>query len=503
MTANKTSQRSIIRAKNPKFQRLLQAAADGDLDTLRAAVAPAGDGSDDGLNTLRQAVCSSGCSALHWAAGTNQLHVVDFLLSPISTTPTASSTSHHQKRQQQVFDDVDLPAVKKSLGRTPLHYCCRNGHIVTAKWLVEHGADVRAKAKHGVTPFQMAVWQNRLEICRWLVESNGIVPVEEVNDFQCSPVHWIGICSIDRANFRRGSERYNACWYDDGRDLLPLASWLAEQPGIDFQCRQRQGHTALHKAAWGGHLALIKYLHTHHDMWDDVVDEAGNYSASLSDMANTPRHDIISKYLREECSRDRAESCKILGVCVSSNKAEIRKAYLDKARKFHPDRRHDGGSASLASVADKNDCCFDEIRRAYIHLTEHDGHGNQANPAHSLNLMLQANGVSKDAGEDSFFKVRLTAVLLEYGEKGIDLSNIRKKWKQVWPEEPFPADQTGPDDEVSKSTSLSSFLRQKAGDVIRLEPDGKSGGVRVFSLHCSQAKIAEAAAQAATQSLNS
>ena len=50
----------------------------------------------------------------------------------------------------------------------------------------------------------------------------------------------------------------------------------------------------------------------------------------------------------------------------------------------------------------------------------------------------QVDGEEED---DSFFKARLVAVLLEYGDKGIDLSNVKKKWKQVWPEVPFPSQQ--------------------------------------------------------------
>ena len=541
-----------IRAKDVRHQVLLQAAADGDLELLMSNVykkyheqrgSSSKDESrrastavdEDGFRMLRQAVCTSGCSVLHWAAGNDHLHVVQFLLS------------------SRTFCDVDQPAVKKSLGRTPLHYCCRNGHIETAKWLVHQaGANVRARAKHGVTPFQMAVWQNRLDICQWLVEECGVVAADEVNDFQCSPVHWIGICPVNRANHNRGRRRRSrSCdvqdddgddnddvtmndhdhvrdnddpqteitWYEDGRDLIPLATWLAEQPGIDFHRCQRQGHTSLHKASWGGHLALIKYLHTRHGMWDDVVDDAGNYSASLSDMANTPRHDAVSKYLREVCSRDRVHSCEVLGVPTTASKVEIRKAYLNKARMFHPDRRllHSSDyDHQLSSMCENSTVStftdgttekysFDEIRKAYVHLTELDGRGNQSNPAHSLNLMLQASGISKeDDDEDSFFKARLVAVLLEYGDKGIDLSNVRKKWKQVWPNEPFPTTTIqassncgGDGNDVggsnSKEIPLSTFLAQKAGDYIRLETDIKTGSLRVYPRNCSRAQVAQVA----------
>lgn len=66
---------------------------------------------------------------------------------------------------------VDICATKKARGRSPLHYACRNGGLEAAQLLVELGANVDIRAKHGVSPFQLAVWQNNLEICRWLVRS--------------------------------------------------------------------------------------------------------------------------------------------------------------------------------------------------------------------------------------------------------------------------------------------------------------------------------------------
>ena len=49
--------------------------------------------------------------------------------------------------------------------------------------------------------------------------------------------------------------------YDDnaGSQLLPLAKWLAEQDGIDFNAKQRQGHTPLHKV--NVTYFLIKQVH--------------------------------------------------------------------------------------------------------------------------------------------------------------------------------------------------------------------------------------------------
>ena len=161
------------------------------------------------------------------------------------------------------------------------------------------------------------------------------------------------------------------------------------------------------------------------------------------------------------------------------------------------------------------------------------------NPAHSLNRMLRyvnsvgsvsvnvndnkndenvndddekkdnkndADNVDVDSDDDdsssssSFFKARLIAVLLEYGDKGIDLSNVKKKWKQVWPKIPFPSqqqqqhqqDNDGKNDNdydqknkvITTTIPLVDLLLQKAGDVIRIERIGtKNRRVIVHAKH--------------------
>ena len=585
-TALKSSVPVSIRARNELDRKLLVAATEGDIAYLESVrIDPPrnnkGHGksknndknyTNDGTRILREAVCVSGCTLLHWAAGSNQVDVLEYLLS--EPRSGEDDGGEHPTSVGAIFSDhesdndgpshlraVDLPVTKckKSLGRTPLHYACRNGCLEAVRWLVLVGrASVGVMAKQGVTPFQLAVWQNRLEICVFLTETAKTIqgisggdnccfdPAKDFNDFGCGAVHWLGIAPESRANCNRGSNEggnsndnddeneHNDSWYNDGRDLLPLARWLATLPGIDFDARQRQNHTALHKASWGGHLALVDYLHEDHDMWDDIVDDAGNYAASLADMAHTPKHSKIADYLRRHCSRKRAESLLILGLKgreedSTLGKDAIRKAYLAKARQLHPDRlvsmsspagnpSHGNANDALgeategevATAARNNNedenanaapttlVTFDALRKAYLHLTEEDGVGDQSNPAHSLNLMLryvnnsgsnnnnttdeneknilQMETNNPDGEEDnSFFKARLVAVLLEYGDKGIDLSNVKKKWKQVWPEIPFPSQQQKAcqsEQKQAKKIPMADFLLQKAGDVIRFERHG-------------------------------
>ncbi len=472
----------VIRAKKETDRKLLVAATEGDIAYLEKVRRENCRDDNYGTEILTDTVCTSGCTLLHWAAGSNQVGVLEYLLLPLD-----DKTGSCIFGDGDSFRAVDLPVTrcKKSLGRTPLHYACRNGCLEAVRWLVEvGGASIGVVAKQGVTPFQLAVWQNRLDICMFLADhakktNDPFDPSKDFNDFGCGAVHWIGIAPQARANFQRNSKEE----YDDGRDLLPLARWLASIQGMDYGARQRQNHTGLHKASWGGHLALVEYLHDEHDLWDDVVDDAGNYAASLADMAHTPKHAKIATYLRTHCSRKKAESLVMLGFSASltilPTKEEIRKAYLAKAKKLHPDRLV--GESTTDEKARQQKATFDELRRAYLHLTEEDGVGDQSNPAHSLNLMLRYVNNSSDREttkktneEEDFFKARLVAVLLEYGDKGIDLSNVKKKWKQVWPEIPFPSQiQEASEKQQSKKISMAEFLMQKAGDVIRFERYGE------------------------------
>jgi len=159
---------------------------------------------------------------------------------------------------------------------------------------------------------------------------------------------------------------------------------------------------------------LLRYLRDVHGAWDNVQDDAGNYAADLADMANTDRHRRVAEFLRRECSDARAKSCQTLGVPLTATNEEIRQAYLCKAKQLHPDKNQGGASEEE----------FNAIKRAYDHLTVEHGRGNQTNPAHSLNLMIEVQKESngdETVDDSSLFKARLIAVLLEYSDKGLDL----------------------------------------------------------------------------------
>jgi hypothetical protein len=442
---------------------------------------------------------------------------------------------------QPIFE-VDTPAAGRSRGRTALHYAARNGCADALKLLVEHyGADPDAPAKHGVTPFQLAVWRNQISIAQTLVQQYGVDPCQ-TNDFGCNAAHWACISPLECA----GSD-------DGGMKLLPLLRWLNDICGASlFRAEQRQGHSSFHKACWLGHWRVVEWLHEECDLWDDRPDLAGNYGVDLCRMANTERHRRLEIYLRSHCSRQVEEWCRIMGLdldvirplllhksCSSDNSCReergndveayqeefnasaelttvLRRAYLQRIRLVHPDKKDHRWSRSCDSAAVGRGSANEEFYRvhdAYCSFMS-GGLGTQGNPNHRLPLLLRdrpepagccedgqnqgelgssasqsfrssaapatasdhatSRGSEAEASVDSDrFKTQLLVVLKEYGDKGMNASNLKKKWKQIW-SQPFP-------DTGDKSTTLLRYLSLHAGDVISVYRNSKTGQVRVHA----------------------
>jgi Ankyrin repeats (3 copies) len=252
-----------IQAANPRWRAILEAAADGDLLFLQEAAYQQtattttttttftqnqheadDDADDDGpLSLFETVICSSGCFALHWVAG--------------------SCACPHRARQvihfiiAQCGVNVNQRAKTTSMGRTALHYAARNGRMETARVLVQqYGANPNASAKSNVTPFQLACWRNQLHIAKWLVHECH-VNARQTNDFDCDALHWLALCpplqeEEDEHHVADDSAdaeflNNNPSNSDTGQDLIPTATWLVEQCGLDCRARQRQGHNALHK----------------------------------------------------------------------------------------------------------------------------------------------------------------------------------------------------------------------------------------------------------------
>lgn len=468
----------LVRAHNRTDAAILQAAADGNLVFLKQQE------SSDHLHQINSSTCSSGCTALHWAAGMNQVHVIRYLLDLSRSENSHVSDSLDTATKTKIFH-ADLPISKKykAAGRTPLHYAARNGSLEAAKCLIEEfSADPDARAKHGVTPLHLAFFQNQKNVAEYLLRLNSRTDLFQTNDYGCNVLHWLAICPKSRAG------------PDGGTLLVPTAQWLHEaqtqklQGSTDssslsfqtsntidlFHAKQTQGHTVLHKAAWLGHYALIRYLHECHDLWDDSPDHSGNYAVTLAEMAQHSDNESTVNYLRMFCSRSSAYSCSILGLSIQdvNNPIRIRKAYHRKAMEYHPDRHkksqqgnpetQNGYGVKIGSELDHHvstKLVFDDICKAYHHLLYEKGRGHECNDAHKIRILLPSSEKEIIVIDDDCFKSRLIVVLREYGSKGLDVSNLKKKWKQVW-QTNFP--------KQADNVPLTRWLQECAGDVVEI-----------------------------------
>ena len=371
----------------------------------------------------------TGCMPLHWLAGTGFNEGIEYILSSFAT-------------EYDIDISVDQLALHPSTHRTPLHYAARNGHLSTCKLLIEkYNANPHPKCgRGGVTPLQLAVWQNRVDVVQYLVDVNGEEVVHERNGFNCGLMHWIGLVPSHR--WGGDIDNDDTDTVDDGSGVLPLARYL-HSLGISYestiQNSNTQGHSPNHKAAWGGNLSLLQYFRDEHNVYDTYQDLAGNYCADIAKMrGNTDCYE----WLLEHGSGDRADSYNVLGLDVGVDMETVRSRYFELARLSHPDKVGSNSDEKKEDIVDE----FVKIKVAYEHLTKEAGKGKQSNPKYSeLKLLEDHRRMKSDNNEngnddDDMFVARLIAVISDYGEDGFPVSLIARRWNQIWPQRPFPTE---------------------------------------------------------------
>lgn len=379
----------------------------------------------------------TGCMPLHWLAGTGFNEAIEYLLS-----------KDDGGSNLEIDVTVDQHAHHPSTERTPLHYAARNGHLSTCEVLIERfGANSHPKCgRGGVTPLQLAVWQNRLDVVQYIIQRNGVHVIHERNDFNCGLMHWIGLIPKKRwRNCDKDDGDNNE--HDDGSGVIPLARYL-HTLGITYESTPEnsntQGHTCNHKAAWGGNLPLLKYFRYEHDVYDTIQDDAGNYCADIAKMRGNME---CYQWLLEHGSGDRAESYKVLGLEVGVGMDIVRKRYMDLAKTNHPDKMAQYISDTDDVDEKKEDIVDDfiKIKQAYEHLTKQNGVGTQKNPKYDELKLLECQKEMKTVhcnggDDDDLFVARLIAVITDYGDKGFPVGLLSRRWNQIWPDRPFPTE---------------------------------------------------------------
>lgn len=192
----------------------LEAARRGDVEGLRAMTSRGWDPS--------AAVDRHGASALLWAAGAGHLDAVKYLVEEAGIDP--ATTAQVGRRAYH--------------GRTAAHWAARNGRTDVVAYLIgERGAPVDARTAEGTTAFAWACWQGHVATARWLVE-RGNCAFGAVNTFGCNAAMW---CVQGRA------AGLDACEY-------------VKSLGVSFRLLNANGHSAAHKAAQRGRRDVCAWL---------------------------------------------------------------------------------------------------------------------------------------------------------------------------------------------------------------------------------------------------
>lgn len=128
-------------------------------------------------------------------------------------------------------------------GATPLHHAALHGNLVVVKNLLEFGANIEKKDKFwGLTPFELAIFNNELEVAKLLVEEGADTSAIDFNKdrpqngFWITPLHWAVLL-----------------------DQLEKANVLIEN-GTDVNVKNWLGATPLQWAAQVGASETIRFL---------------------------------------------------------------------------------------------------------------------------------------------------------------------------------------------------------------------------------------------------
>lgn len=229
------------------------AAGAGDLAAVTSFVQAGVDKEGQALVTL--AGTGRARTALHAAARGGHRTVVTYLVgqgASVTATDGAGDTPLHAAVASgnllMVRDLVGQGAsvnAKNTAGETPLHYAAAYGHLTIVKYLEGQGADLTITSTDGLTPTQTADLSGQTAVNTYLAPKTA---------------------AEARAELTRQGIAYTAQAFVDSAEAGNLAVVkLFLQAGMSVDTvypvsRYTIRHTVLYWAAYGGHLAVVKYL---------------------------------------------------------------------------------------------------------------------------------------------------------------------------------------------------------------------------------------------------
>ncbi|MCQ2371875.1 MAG: ankyrin repeat domain-containing protein [Akkermansia sp.] len=190
--------------------------------------------------------------------------------------------------------DVDM-TTSDSGGHTALHYAVGIGSLSITKWLVNHGANVNARADNGDTPLGSVGQDNRNAIIK-LLRDHGAG--EEGSTYTPSPSPYNGNRSdlqplIDRMAALRCKHESSKLYQ---KRLLMLLPMIRDGADVNITTVETKGNTALHYAVGIGSLSITKWLLEHGANPNAVTDKGASVLQCVGPDNRQQITDLLEQY---------------------------------------------------------------------------------------------------------------------------------------------------------------------------------------------------------------
>ena len=151
---------------------------------------------------------------------------------------------------------------------TPLHPASKKGHVKVTRFLIERGADVTARDKHGSTPLHLASREGQLEVACMLIGRGVSVTVQ--NEHGWTPLHLASrwghlevVCMLIKHDtdviVAQDKDGWTPLHVASRWGHLDVARTLIER-GADVTAKNNDGLTPLHVASQEGQVEVIRIL---------------------------------------------------------------------------------------------------------------------------------------------------------------------------------------------------------------------------------------------------